>query len=309
MLMLLFLVIASVLSLATGSIEALDLQILRELRLPRLLTGLAVGMALAVSGAVLQSLFSNPLAEPYTLGISSGSALGAVIGISLFPGSWVGGAGMSFVGALVFASVLLIISFKKKAGSLALLLSGVMLGFLGSSLVALWMALADPSGVYAAVYWLMGDLSRARTESAAALLFVTVILYFLIHIHSSALDAFLTGEENARSVGIPVEQVRRRLLFLVSILIGLSVASSGMIGFIGLLIPHFVRRQTGVLHRHVLPLCAGWGAALLVLADVTGKRLAAPQELPVGVVTALVGVPVFLFFMMSERNTKYEPTS
>lgn len=296
------LVAGVVISLGTGAVTGWDPQVFWELRLPRLLAGLAVGMALAISGAALQSVFANPLAEPYTLGISSGSALGAVIGLSIFPELEGAGAFAGFLGALVFTGVLLSASYRKGANAPTLLLVGVMLGFLGSSLVALWMALADPTGVASAVYWLMGDLSRARLEVAGLAFCATLVLGILLMNHSAALDAFLLGEEEARSVGVPVESERRTILLLVSLLIGLSVGLAGMVGFVGLLVPHLARARAGALHHRLIPLCALWGGALLVLADALGRRVAAPQELPVGVVTALLGVPAFLVFWLKRKR-------
>lgn len=299
------LVFTAWLSLHVGAVDGLDWAMARELRLPRMLAAIAVGMGLAVAGAALQALFGNPLAEPYTLGISSGAALGAVIGISLGIDDWGWGVGISaFMGAALFGVVLLLVSLKRGAGNLTLLLVGVMLGFFGSSLVALWMALADPQGVYAAVYWLMGDLARVRQLPAIIALVMSLALSFAVWTRWPVLDALITGEESARSLGFSTTNARRFLLFAVSLLVGLCVSVAGMIGFVGLLVPHVIRLSFGTLHRKLLPLCALWGAVLLLLADVVARRVASPQEIPVGVVTALIGAPAFLVLLLRNGAAK-----
>jgi ABC-type Fe3+-siderophore transport system permease subunit len=177
-----------------------------------------------------------------------------------------------------------------------------MLGFLGSSLVALTLALSDPNSVSSAMYWLLGDLSRARLAGAAGALVGSVVLSFLIWTRWRELDALLTGEESAMAIGVSVTQARRRIVVLSSLLIGLCVAGAGMIGFIGLVIPHFVRRFSGSLHLTLLPLCALWGAAALTFSDAVGRAVLRSGELPVGVVTALIGAPIFLWVITQRRT-------
>jgi iron complex transport system permease protein len=295
--------LAFVLALKLGAVSDADVEVIAQLRLPRAVLASALGMGLAVAGATLQALFANPLCEPYTLGISSGSALGAVLGASLgLQWNFGGLAGSSFLGALVFAGVLYLISSRPGSGNLTLLLAGVMLGFLGSSLVALWMALADANGIQGAMLWLMGDLSRARLRGAVFSLAGSALLIAAIWTRWRELDALLMGEEGAASLGVPVASSRRRLIVLSSLLIGLCVSGGGMIGFVGLVVPHFVRRLVGSLHLSLLPLSAIWGAAALTAADALARVLARPYELPVGVVTALVGAPLFLWIMLQRRE-------
>ncbi len=293
-----FWLFAMIIALKTGAVSDADAALIAEVRLPRAILATAVGMGLAVSGATLQALFSNPLCEPYTLGISSGSTLGAVLGMTLgFRLSMAGLTGSAFAGAMIFTGILYLISLRPGVTGLTLLLAGVMMGFLGSSLVALWMALADSAGIQGAVLWLMGDLSRARLSGALFSLADSILLVGLIWSRWRSLDALLLGEEAAASLGVPVASVRRRLLLLVSLLIGLCVSGSGMIGFIGLVVPHFLRRIFGSLHLHLLPLSAIWGATTLTLADALARSIVPPLELPVGVVTALIGAPLFIFLL------------
>jgi iron complex transport system permease protein len=296
--------LAFILALRYGTVSDLDSRIVMELRLPRALLASAVGLGLAVSGATLQALFTNPLCEPYTLGISSGAALGAVLGATLGFNFVLGGLlGSAFLGALVFAGVLYLISTRRGVNNLGLLLAGVMLGFLGSSLVALWMAVSDANGIQSAILWLMGDLSRARLHGAIVSLAMALVLSFTIWTSWRSLDALMMGEEGAASLGVAVPQARRHLILMSSLLIGLCVSGSGMIGFVGLVVPHFARRFAGSLHLKLLPLCAILGAATLTFADVLARVIAKPYELPVGVVTALIGAPLFLWIMIQRRST------
>ncbi len=298
-----FLIVSCFLALRFGSVFDADSSIIYQLRLPRVLLAVAVGMGLSVAGACLQALFSNPLCEPYTLGISSGAALGAVIGTTL-GGFWiVSGLTISaFIGALAFTLVLYFVSIRPGNSTLTLLLSGVMMGFFGSGLVALWMSLADSNGIQAAVFWLLGDLSRARMGGAWVTLFSSCILSGALWLRSRQFDALLMGEEDAISLGVDVSVLRRRVIIVVSLLVSLCVSASGMIGFLGLLVPHLVRRRVGALHGKMLPLCAVWGATLLVIADMLARVSVRPFELPVGVVTALVGAPVFMWILLKRGS-------
>lgn len=295
--------LAFVLALMLGVTDNADWNIISQLRLPRALIATGIGMGLAVAGAALQALFSNPLCEPYTLGVSSGSALGAVIGVSLgWEASFLGLTTPSFVGALAFTGVLYLISIRPGVGNLVLLLAGVMLSFLGSSLVSLWMALADPNGVQSAVFWLLGDLSRARLGGSVLTMMTVSLFSFAIWRRWRQLDALLMGEEGALALGVDVAGVRRTLILLTSFLIGVCVSGGGMIGFVGLVIPHFARRLVGSLHFSLIPLCAIWGAAALTLADTLARVALRPYELPVGVVTSLIGVPIFLWVVLKRRQ-------
>lgn len=308
--------VAFALALRVGSVsdtsEELFWVIVRELRLPRALLASALGAGLALSGAVLQALFANPLCEPYILGISSGAALGSVLGIGLgLPLAVAGFTGSAFLGAASFVGALLFLSRRLGGtahgghaldGGTGLLLVGVMLGFLGSSLVALWMALADPSGVHAAMGWLLGDLSRARLSGAVFSAALVLGFVFVLLAHARALDTLLLGEETAQALGTSVHKMRRRLVWLVSLLVAVCVSAGGMIGFVGLVIPHLARMAVGATHRRMLPVCAIWGAAALTASDILARVIVAPAELPVGVVTALAGAPLFFWVFARESR-------
>jgi len=293
------LLLVSILSLKIGVVTDASTELIIELRLPRVFLALAVGMGLAVAGVVLQVVFSNPLCEPFTLGISSGAALGAVLGMGLGLSIPVFGfLGSSFLGAFVFGSVLYLISLKKRVGPLVLLLTGVMMGFLGSGLVSLWMALVDANGVQSALMWLLGDFSRARLEGAVVSVFFIILLVLFVWLRWRDLDALLLGEDGALIVGANVVKIRRRFLILTSLIVGICVSGAGIIGFVGLVVPHFLRRIYGALNFSLIPLSAIWGGIVLILADTIARSVFKPYELPVGVVMSLIGAPIFIVLLI-----------
>lgn len=292
-------------SLKWGAVTDANLDLILQIRLPRVLLATALGMGLAISGAVLQALFSNPLCDPYTLGISSGSALGAVIGASLGLEWMFGGiAGTSFLGALLFASILYWISVRSENKSITLLLAGIMLGFLGTSLVTLWIVRSEANGIQGMMTWLFGDLSRARLSGANFCLVGVTGFALALWSQWRGLDGLLLGEEEAGALGVDVNVLRRKVIVLSSLIIALCVSAGGVIGFVGLVVPHFVRRWVGSLHFNLLPLCAIWGAIALMAADCLARVVTRPYDLPVGVVTALIGAPLFLWIMLRKQEAR-----
>lgn len=287
-----FLGVSVVLGITFGAASELEWQTAFDIRGPRVLLALAVGAGLALSGATLQALFANPLCDPYTLGVSSGAALGAVIAAA---GGGGGGLAQvsSFLGAVSFSALLFLFASRRMSDSKGLLIVGVMLGFVGQGLVTLWLSLQDPGTSQQVLGWLFGDLSRATWSNAWASFVVIVLLSIRVGWSQKKLDAFLLGEDDASNMGIDVRRFRRNHLLLCSLLVSVCVGTSGMIGFLGFLIPHFVRSRVGVLHGSVLPLSWIWGAIALVLADLLARRIASPFELPVGALTAVMGAPLF----------------
>jgi len=297
--------LAFVLSLAIGATRALDWEWIVELRFPRTVLAFSVGAALSIAGAILQALFKNPLCEPYTLGVSSGAALGAVIGSTLGINTlFFGLSPTALLGAALFSGILLAAARTKRVSVSTLLLVGVMLGFVGSSFVAVWMAVGDPSGVQSAMSWLLGDLSRAeKPNSILTFVLVLSILFGLLIDHRSY-DALLLGEEEANAIGVDVKRLRVRAILWTSLLVSISVSLSGMIGFVGLIVPQLVRRRGSSLHRRVLPMCALAGGTILIAADTLARSVIAPLELPVGVVTAIIGAPFFIALLLQGRRAK-----
>ncbi len=277
--------------------------ILYELRLPRLILAFGVGAALSLSGSVMQTILNNPLAEPYTLGVASGAALGAAIFQSL--GLNLGLYGLN-VGAVFGAIIVLFLLMKLitknnlRFDSVALL--GVMISFFCSSFLAIWMAIADPIGVQRVTFWLLGDLSRVGMGPAAIVLILSTVFFLYYKIFSSKLDAFLFGESMVEGFGVSLNDTRKIGVILVSILIGFCVSAAGMIGFVGLMIPHFVRKKMKTsIHGKILPYLYFWGGGSLVLSDAIAHSIIFPIELPVGAITALVGAPAFIYLFIRQR--------
>jgi iron complex transport system permease protein len=278
--------------------------ILKELRIPRLIVAIAVGGALALSGVVMQTVLTNPLADPYTLGIASGAALGAAIGTTV-------GLKLSFfglnLGAVIGSSLVLFVLLKivRRSGREpdAMILIGVMLSLTCASLLAIWMALADPMGVQSINFWLLGDLSRVGMVPAVALLLLTAVMSAYFIFFSKKLDAFLFGESLVDTFGVSLDDTRKVSILMISVLVGFCVSAVGMIGFVGLVVPHLVRKIIGTSrHTHLIPLSILWGAVILTLSDVLAKSVGEPHELPVGAVTAVVGAPVFIWLFVKRRK-------
>jgi iron complex transport system permease protein len=290
-------------SLWIGPLSHSEFPVIIQLRLPRALLATSVGISLAVAGSVLQALFTNPLCDPYTLGISSGAALGAVLaataGLSLV---WAGVLLPALIGALLFGGILQLLANRAGQGKLAILLLGTAFGIFGSGLVSLWISVTEPNRTQNILFWLLGDLSRARLESASVSVIITILLSLVLWSRAHELDALLTGEESAASLGIDLVRSRQRLLFLSSMLVAVAVSSAGMVGFIGLVVPHLARRWVGHLHARSLPIAAGLGAVILILADTIARTAIRPYELPVGVISVLFGAPVFAWMIFRHRS-------
>lgn len=278
--------------LAPGS--ELDARILWSLRWPRVQTAATVGALLALAGAWLQVLVGNPLAEPYVLGVAGSGSIGALTALA-FAGvaPWSTPVG-AFVGACIgTAAILPFVGL----GQTRLLLAGVVLAALWSALVALVLAVLSDRDLGRAVSWMLGDLGSEHV--ARPILWVGLGVMLLCGLAlSPELDRLALGETHAATMGTPVARVRLMLVVVASAATGLAVAAAGTVGFVGLVVPHGARILIGASHRILLPVCAAGGASLLVLADAGARAAIAPAELPVGVVTALIGVPVFLWLLV-----------
>lgn len=305
---------SAVVALCLGSLPLEQWGLIEQVRLPRVILASSVGIGLSVAGAALQSLFANPLCDPYTLGISSGAAFGCVLGAVLgLPLGFSGVVGSAFVGAMSFALILVLISLRTELKSSTLLLCGVMLGFLGTSLVTLGVVYAEAagfsggngfsSGFSSLMGWIFGDLSRARLWESMGCFIGVLLFSVLIGVKGPDLDRLLLGEEQAATLGVSVGRLRTQIILLSSVLVALCVSSAGVIGFIGLVIPHLARRKVGSLHQRLLPLCGVWGAIALTASDTLARIVIKPYELPVGVVTTLLGVP-FFFWILLQRGSK-----
>jgi iron complex transport system permease protein len=269
--------------------------IVRDLRLPRVLLAFLVGGSLAVTGAVLQALVRNPLADPYLLGLSGGAGLGAVLAITLgLGGAWAVPVAAA-VGALT--AVALVYRLAVVAGTVldtrVLLLAGVVVGAFASAIVGAIMALSPAQQLRGALLWLLGGFDGASWQAFAVFTVYAAVPLIILYRASRLLDLLSLGEEPARFLGADVEPLKRTLYLAASVLTAAAVAVSGIIGFVGLVIPHAVRLFWGHTHRTLLPAAFLLGGALLVAADALARTAFAPLTLPVGVVTAVIGVPVF----------------
>lgn len=286
-----------------------EAQIVWVFRLPRVLLAVIVGGALAVSGAALQALVRNPLADPFLFGISSGASLAAVMALTLGAAA-VGGLSLSaaaFVGALLTTLTVFVLAQRQgRVAPLRLVLAGVALSFALSSatsfLVMRAAAVGDGNAAAVVLNWLSGSLGGAKWDHLGLPAVVLVTTIGVLMAQARPLNALLLGEEAAIGLGLNLQQLRLQLFLLTSLLVGTVVAISGAIGFVGLLIPHLVRMAVGVDHRRVLPLTALLGGVYLVFADLIGRISLAPAELPVGLVTSAVGGPFFLWLMSREQK-------
>ena len=269
--------------------------IISELRLPRTLSGFAIGALLALAGALMQVLVRNPLADPYILGISGGASVAALLAIVAgFGGLWL--TGSAFIGALL--AMLLVFGLAHQNGSWTstrLLLTGVVIASGWGALISFILATSPERDLRGMLFWLMGDLGYAQhIWPLYIVLLIGLVISFSIARHLNVLSF---GEKTASSLGIHSRKLYYQLYILASLLTATAVTQSGSIGFVGLVVPHFIRLSGFTDHRILLPASALSGGILLVLADTLARTLIAPQQLPVGVVTALIGVPVFLYLL------------
>ncbi len=282
-----------------GHGESTTVTIVRDLRVPRALLAFLVGGSLAVTGAALQALIRNPLADPYLLGLSGGAGLGAVGAIALHLGGTWALPVSAFAGALV--AVALVYRLAVVTGSVldtrVLLLGGVVVGAFAASLMGAIMVISPAAELRNALLWLLGGFEGASWHTVSVFSAYAVVPVASIYLAGRSLDLLTLGEEPAQYLGADVERVKRLVYVAASLLTAAAVAVSGIIGFVGLVVPHAIRILWGHLHRSLLPAAFLLGGTLLVGADALARTVLAPVELPVGVVTALVGVPVFVLLV------------
>lgn len=280
--------------------------IVLNLRLPRIILASLVGAGLSVVGTSFQGIFKNPMADPFVLGISSGAALGATISIVI--GVQLSIIGMSIMTVNAFVGAILTTLFVyniarvgSKIPSITLLLSGVATSFLLSSIISVLM-IFNRQDIEKIVMWTMGNLSAASWSQVGILSIIiipcTVILYFF----SRDLNIMLLGEESARSLGIEVDLVKKLVLFISTLMVAVVVSFSGIIGFVGLIIPHIIRLLFGSDHKIVIPFSALGGALFLIICDTIARSIAPPTEIPVGIITSMLGVPFFLYLLYKTKK-------
>lgn len=290
--------------LELGSVAPHEQLVINNVRLPRTLLALAVGAVLAQCGAVMQGLFRNPLADPGIIGVSSGAALGAAICIVLIPQ---GGEYMVALSAFIAGLVTTLLVYRLASSAsgtsvVLLLLSGVAIAALAGAGIGLLTYMADDMALRDLTLWQMGSIAGAQWHYVILTLLALALVSWQFNRSAKALNALLLGEAEARHLGLDVDKLKLRLIVLCAIGVGVSVAATGIIGFIGLVVPHLVRMMVGPDHKQLLPLSAMLGAAILALADIGARSLVAPSELPVGLVTALLGAPFFILLLLKQRH-------
>ena len=285
--------------------------ILFDIRLPRILLAIFVGAVLATTGAVMQGLFRNPLADPSLIGVSSGASVGASLMIvsagGFIPGGALVGISLVSIGAFVggFTATLLVYRLATSGMGTSvttMLLAGIAIGALAGALNSLLSYFSDNDMLRQISLWQMGNLSGASWLKVSIMGVVTILLMGLFPRDSRALNALLLGESEARHLGINVQRVKRRLIVLTALGVGVSVAVAGLVGFVGLIMPHIIRLMIGPDHRWLIPASGLAGAILLVVADSLARVVVIPAELPTGILTAILGAPFFVALLLQQRK-------
>lgn len=286
--------------------------VITVVRLPRVMMGVLVGAALGVSGAAIQGVFRNPLAEPSLIGISAGASLFAVLiivlesvmlaAMSKLLGIYLLALG-AFIGACIAAfTVYQLSKMDGKPNVATMLLAGIAINALAGALTGLVTYLSTEQELRTITFWMLGSLGGASWEAVIALFCFVVAPVFILPFLGKPLNAFALGEVQAEQLGIPVNRVKLQVIILSTMAVGAAVAVSGVIGFVGLLVPHSMRLLGGVDNRFVIPASAIFGALILTLADLVSRVIIDPIELPIGVITALIGTPMFLYILFKDKK-------
>jgi len=282
-----------------------DEDILIKVRLPRVFIACVVGAGLALAGVVFQALLRNPLAEPYILGVSSGGSLGAVIAIILGIGSIKGLSTLpffAFLGAL--STMFLVYSIARIGGRVpthTLLLAGVIVNAFFAAIIMFLVSIVRADETQRFLLWSMGNLELVETKLTVMAISLIVLGGFALYYHAQDFNLFSLGEESAAQLGVEVERVKKMAFVLASLITGAAVSACGIIGFVGLIVPHMVRMTIGADHRILMPTSALVGASFLIAADTVARTIIAPTEIPVGVVTAICGGPFFIYLLRRKR--------
>ena len=297
--------LSKLVGLVTGTLSREDPArlILLKIRLPRIALACIVGFSLSLGGVVFQALLRNPLADPFILGVSSGAAFGAILGIFLGFTFTLGVPSLSFAGALITVYLVLAIGSRRMGmESSSILLTGVIINAFFTAIIMFFISTSGDSRLHAMLYWLYGDLSQSRLGPLALLVPVVAVASAVLFGYSKDLNLLTAGEENAFQMGVDVEKTKRICLLTVSLMIGLTVSLSGLIGFVGLILPHLARMVFGSDHRLLIPAASLGGAIFLIAADTLARTIISPSELPVGVITAFLGAPFFIFLLKTRGS-------
>ena len=293
----------AVLQALLGGGDPLISDIIWRLRLPRVVLSALVGATLSLGGLVFQALLRNPLAEPYILGVSGGSAIGAIIGILLgfsrFPGVW----STAFLGSMATMAVLfLMTSGRSITRSNSLLLSGVMVNAFCSAVIMFLVSMAQDDRLHSILFWLMGDLAAATNDKVFGLAATVVPCFVIIFVRAQNMNLLTLGSDMARSMGVNLKFTTALLLIVTSLMVSATVSYCGLVGFVGLVTPHLLRIILGPDHRLLTPACILGGATFMVVCDILARILPAQGEIPVGVITALIGAPLFIMLLRKSQR-------
>ncbi|MBP1908969.1 FecCD family ABC transporter permease [Methanolobus bombayensis] len=288
--------------------SGLPSQVVWNIRLPRIVAGIMAGFGLGICGCVMQSVLKNPLASPFTLGISSGASFGvavaAVLGVGVISGPYLL-VGNAFMFAMLCSLFIIALASFKGATSETLILAGIAINYLFSSLTDLFQYFATDEQLRLMVSWGMGDLSAFSWSNFLLLLCVFVICTPLLYMKANDLNIMVIGDENAKSLGIDANKVRMFCMLLASLLIATIVCFTGTIAFIGLVAPHMARMVIGSDHKYLFPASGLLGALVLICADVTGMNLIRPTIIPTGIMTSLLGVPFFMYLILKRKRKEF----
>ena len=296
-----------------GSVSDSDRFVMMDLRLPRIVMGILIGSALAVSGTCLQGMFRNPLATPDLIGITAGASLFAAITIVL--GAYIKPyipealhysllSLMAFVGSLI--TMILIYRVSTQGGRtnvVLMLLTGVAVTALGFAVMGLLIYIAKEEQLRDLTFWNLGSLGGASWTKNAILAIIVLVCYTLLINKGKALNAMMLGEKDAQHLGIPVERIKSRIIILTALMVGASVAFAGTISFVGLIVPYILRLVFRSNYHIILPLSAVFGSILLLVADTVSRTIAQPGEIPIGILTAFMGAPIFIVILIKSRKT------
>ncbi|MRI33089.1 iron ABC transporter [Endozoicomonas sp. OPT23] len=307
------LILANKVGLTSSEVAIQTQLIVESIRIPRTLLGAIIGSSLAVSGAAMQGLFRNPLADPGIIGVSSGAALGAGVGIVL--GSIIfyeqtspllvnyGVSLLAFVGGVLTTWIVYKVGTTSNGTSVAtMLLAGVAIGALTGAGLGILTYIADDTTLRSLTFWQMGSLGGANWNSVILAFSILGPVTFFLCRYGQVLNAMLLGESEARHLGINVQSTKLKLILVTALAVGVSVSVAGIIGFVGLVVPHLIRLMVGPDHRTLLPASAMLGAVLLLTADMISRTIVAPAELPIGIVTSLMGAPFFMSLLWQQRK-------
>lgn len=285
------------LNILTSKVDEIQKAIIFQIRIPRALTAVFAGGGLAVAGAILQAMIRNPLAEPYILGISSGSAFGAVISIVLIGSFSIATPLSSMLGSILVTILVYVLGKRKGILDInTMLLTGIMIGAFFSALILIIITLSNES-IKNFIFWMLGNLSNANLKQSILVAVSVLILTLFSFAHSYRLNLIATGEEIATQLGIDAELTKKIFYFIASILTAIIVSITGIIGFVGLVVPHICRKIFGVDYRILIPTSFFTGAVILMIADTVSRVVLYPAELPVGSITAVFGAPFFIYLL------------